>query len=62
MRPRSYISEYDALEVATVDTAEINEHVIAVLGQVLKNVQCPRKVGVAITEENGFFDAFHTAN
>jgi hypothetical protein len=33
-----------------------------VLGQVLKNVQCPRKVGAAITEENGFFDAFHTAN
>ena len=62
MCPRFYVSEYDGLEVATGDTAEINEYVIAMLGQVLKNGKRPRNVGAAITDENGFFDAFHTAD
>jgi hypothetical protein len=31
-----------------------------VLTQVLENSECPRNVGAAITEKNGFLDAFHT--
>ena len=59
MRPRSYVSEYDALEVATGDTVVIEEDIIAVLCQVLENSECPRDIGAAITEENGSLDAFH---
>jgi len=62
MCPRLYVSEYDALEVATGDTALINEYVIAVLSQVLKNGERPGNIGAAIADKNGFFDAFHTAN
>src|SRR6266852_3812981 len=28
--------------------------------QVLENRECPRKIGAAIAEKNGFLDAFHT--
>ena len=60
MRPRSYVSEYDALKVAAADTVVIEEDIIAVVCQVLENSECPRNVGAAITEKNGFLDAFHT--
>jgi hypothetical protein len=60
MRPRSNVSKYDALEVATGDTVVIEEDIKAVLSQVLENSKCPRNVGAAITEKNGFLDAFHT--
>ena len=59
MRPRRYVFEYDALEVATGDTVVIEEHIIAVVSQVLENSERPRKIGAAITEKNGFLDAFH---
>ncbi len=62
MRPGCYVSEDDALEVATGDTAVIEEHVIAVMGQVLKNPRAPRNVASAITKEGRFFDAFHSTN
>jgi len=45
MRARSYVSEYDSLKVATGDTVVIEEHVVAVLSQVLKNGEGPRNVG-----------------
>ena len=60
MCPCRYVPEDDALEVATGDTVVIKEHVIAVLCQILENSECPRNIGAAITEKNGFFDAFHT--
>src|SRR5271157_3916256 len=60
VRPRSYVCEYDALEVATGDTVVIEEDIKAVLSQVLKNSECPGNIGAAITEKNGFLDAFHT--
>ena len=60
MCPCSYVSEDDALEVATGDTDVIEEDIIAVLCQVLENSECPRNIGAAITEKNGFLDAFHT--
>jgi hypothetical protein len=62
MRPCSSVSEYDALEVAPGDTIVIEEDIIAVLSQVLENSECSRNVGAAITEENGFLDAFHTSD
>src|ERR1035441_3157100 len=60
MRSRSYVSEYDALEVATGDTVVIEEDVIAVLSQILENSERPRNVGAAITEKNCLLDSFHT--
>ena len=59
MRPRLYVFEYDALEVAAGDTLVIEKDVIAVVCQVLVNSQRLRKIGAAITEKNGFLDAFH---
>ncbi len=43
MRPRSYVSEDNALEVPTGDTVVVEEDIIAVLGQVLEDSECPRK-------------------
>jgi hypothetical protein len=60
MRPRSNVFEYDALEVAAGNAVVIKERVIAVVSQVLENGECPRNIGAAITEKNGFLDAFHT--
>ena len=38
-----YIPEDDTLEVPTGDTVEIKEHIVAVLGQVLKNKRVPKE-------------------
>ena len=38
---------------------EIEEYVIAVMGQVLENRQRPGRVRVAITDKHGPFDAPH---
>ena len=59
MRARSYVAEDDALEVATGDAVVIEEDIIAVLCQVLENSECPRDIGAAIADKNGFLDAFH---
>jgi hypothetical protein len=42
MCPCSYVSEDDALEVATGDTEVIKEHIVAVVCQVLENSERPR--------------------
>jgi hypothetical protein len=54
------VSEDDALEIAAGDTVVIKKYVITVLCKVLKNRERPRDVGAAITEKDGFLDAFHT--
>jgi hypothetical protein len=54
MCPCTYVSEDDALEVATGDTQVIKEHIIAVVCQVLKNSERPRNIGAAITEKQLF--------
>ena len=62
MCPCSYVSEDDALEVATGDTEVIKEHIVAVVCQVLENSECPRNIGAAITEKYGLVDAFRTSD
>jgi hypothetical protein len=59
MRPCGYVPKYDALEVATRDTVEIKEDIIAVLCQILENSECPRDIRAAITDKDGFLDPFH---
>ena len=39
---------------------KIEENITAVMGQVLEDRQRPGSVFTAITDENGFFDTFHT--
>jgi hypothetical protein len=59
VRPRDYVSKYDALEVAPGDTGVVEENIKAVLRQVLENRERPRNIRAAITDKDGFFDAFH---
>jgi hypothetical protein len=59
MRPRSYVLEYAAFEVATGDAVVIEEDVIAVLCQVPEYCQCPWNIGAAITDKDGLLDALH---
>ena len=56
---RSDVLHDDALEIAAGDAYVVEEHVVAMLGQVLENRQRLRRVGAAIAEENGFFDSAH---
>jgi hypothetical protein len=58
-RPRSYVLEYAAFEVATGDAVVIEEDVIAVLCQVPEYCQCPWNIGAAITDKDGLLDALH---
>jgi predicted RNA-binding protein associated with RNAse of E/G family len=57
MRSCGNVPENYALEVATADALVIEEDVIAVVSQVLVDVECPRDVGAAVADEDGLFDA-----
>ena len=59
VRSRMDVFEDDGLEVAAGDAGEVEEDVVAVVGQVLGNRQRPGSVGAAIADENGFLDACH---
>src|SRR6516225_5488222 len=56
---RSDVFQNAGLEIAAGDALEIEEHVIAMLGQVLEDRQCPGCIGAAIADENGLLDASH---
>ena len=58
MRPRFYVCEYRALEVATSDAAVVEEDVKAVVCQILVNCEFPRYVGAAIIEKQALLDKF----
>lgn len=59
MGPRGDVAEYEALEVAASDAIVIKENVIAVVSQVLENSERPGNIGAAITDKDGFINAFH---
>ena len=51
----------DGFEVAAGDAVVIEENVVAVLGEVLKDGERAEGVGAAVADEDGFFDASHGA-
>jgi hypothetical protein len=48
MCPCRYVTEDDALEVATGDAVVIKEHIVAVLCQILEDSECPRNIGATV--------------
>ena len=52
MGSRGYVAENGPFEVAAGDTGEVEEHIKAVLRQVLVNCKRPRNIGAAIIEKN----------
>ena len=57
MRPRRYISQNDAFEIAAADAGVIEKHIKAVVCEVLIDVECPRKIGAPIAEKNRLFNS-----
>ena len=56
MCPRSYVFQYDSLEITAGDTIVVDEYVVAMLGKVLENCQPPWLVGTVSRDnldENG---------
>ena len=48
-----------SFEVAAANAVKVEENIEAVVGQVLKDCQCPGTVCAAITEEYCFLDPSH---
>ena len=61
MSPRADVLKDHALEIAACNSREIEKHIVAVLRQVLEDRQGPRHIRPSITDEDGFFDVFHSA-
>src|SRR5262245_13719412 len=60
MGTRLDILENDALKIAACDPREIEEHVVAVAGQILEDCTCPTThVRASIADEDGLFNACH---
>jgi len=59
MRPRGYVFEDHGLEISAPDAGVIEKHIIAVVRQVLENIERPREISAAITEKHSFLDVLH---
>src|SRR5262252_5613456 len=59
MSSGAYVFEDNALEVTAGNPLEIEEHVIAMLGQILVDVQCPGYRRASIADEHSFLDLPH---
>lgn len=59
MRPRSYVFEDYRLEISARESHIIEEHIVAVVCQVLENIERPREISAAITKKHSFLDVMH---
>jgi hypothetical protein len=54
-----YVFRDDTLQVTACQSVEIEENIIAVLGEVLEDGERPERIGAAVAEEDCFFNTFH---